>query len=218
MFAELRLCLCAVALAVAVCVPTRAGTLLNFEDLPDAYFFNSTGQNIGNYYPGVTFGPNVTGLSVTRFGGYADSAFPAHSGEVVIWDASDSSINITFATSLQSFSIWYTSFDPLTMQAFDAGNGLLGTAVGDPNTDGSTGTSSLLALTIPGIQSITLTSTPGFFVLDDLTYTASGDTTPEPSSFALIALGTGLLLGTARGAGRIRSSVMTSCLRKSDRI
>src|ERR1019366_726959 len=116
--------------------------VITFEDLPDAYFFNSGDQNIGNYYPGITFGPDVTGLSVSRFGGYDDSGFPPHSGDVVIWDASDPTITIDFASAIPFLGIWYTSYDPLTLEAFGASSNLLGTVVGNPNTDGTTGTTS----------------------------------------------------------------------------
>jgi|GEM_PF-1285164 len=168
---------------------------LTFEDLPDVNLFSSGGQNIGDFYPGITFGPDITGLSVSRFGGYDDSGFPPHSGDVVIWDPSDSTINISFDSAIQSFGIWYTTFDPLTLQAFDSGSNLLGTVIGNPNTDGSTGTSSLLSFSGTGITSVTLTSTPGFFVLDDLTADTGTSTVPEPSSLALSVTAIALLLG-----------------------
>jgi hypothetical protein len=156
--------------------------VVTFEDLPDAYFFNGDGQNIGNFYAGVTFGPNVTGLSVSRFGGYASDAFPPHSGDVVIWDATDPTITISFDTPVTWFGVWYTSFDPLTLEAFDASNNLLGTVLGGPNTDGTTGATSFLVFSDSGIASVNLTSSPGLFTLDDVTTTV-----PEPSTFVLLA-------------------------------
>jgi hypothetical protein len=180
----LLVCICAFVCSL-VC--SNADTI-TFEDLPDAYFFSSGDQNIGTFYSGVTFGPDVTGLSVSRFGGYDDSGFPPHSGDVAIWDVTDATIDISFASPIQSFSIWYTTFDPLTLQAFDQSNNLLGTVVGDPNTDGTTGISSLLSFSNPGIESVTLTSTPGFFVLDDLTYENGSNTVPEPRRIAVVAV------------------------------
>src|ERR1035438_6814457 len=151
---------------VSTATTANAG-VVTFEDLPDANLFSGGGQNIGNFYPGITFGPNVTGLSVSRFGGYASDAFPPHSGDVVIWDATDPTITISFASAIMSFGVWYTSFDPLTLQAFDAGGDLLGAVVGDPNTDGTTGASSFLSFSNPGIQSVTLSSSAGLYTLDD---------------------------------------------------
>ncbi len=185
----------ALALLVAgTCGRAYGDIVINFEDLPDAYFFSAGDQNIGNFYPGVTFGPNVTGLSISRFNGYDNTGFPPHSGDVVIWDAFDSTINISFDASLDSFGIWYTSFDPLTLQAFDVSDNLLGTVIGNPNTDGSTGISSFLSFSGAGIESVTLTSTPGFFVLDDLTMGSGTSTVPEPGSLALLTAALALLV------------------------
>ena len=165
-------------------------TTLDFEDLPDAYFFSGGDQNIADFYSGITFGPDVTGLSVSRFGGYDDSGFPPHSGDVVVWDATDPTVTISFESPLQYFGIWYTSFDPLTLAAFDSGGNPLDTTVGAPNTDGTTGTSTLLSLADAGVQSVTLTSAPGFFVLDDLTFNTEAVPTPVPEgpTYELYAL------------------------------
>ncbi len=163
---------------------TAHAEVITFEDLPDADFFGAGNQNIGNFYPGITFGADVTGLSVTRFGGYASAAFPPHSGDVVVWDASDATITIDFAFTVQSFGIWYTSFDPLTLKAFNGSNAQVGTVVGNPNTDGTTGTASFISFSASAIQSITLTSTAGLFTLDDLTFQPA----PEPGTYVLSML------------------------------
>ena len=81
------------------------GTVVSFDDLPGAYFFANTGQNIGNYYPAFTLGPAVTALSVSRFGGYSSTAYPPHSGDVAIWDAADPTITVTFTSPVQSLGI-----------------------------------------------------------------------------------------------------------------
>jgi RHS repeat-associated protein len=176
----------------AVCLPASATIVYTFEDLPDAYFYSSGDENIGTYYSGIAFGPDVTGLSVSRFGGYDSSGFPPESGDVVIWDATDATITISFATPLDFFGIWYTTYDPLTLEAFDSADNLLDTAVGTPNTDGTTGTNTFLSLSDAGISSVTLTSTPGYFTLDDMTIDTGGSSVPEPSSGWL--LGGALLL------------------------
>ena len=177
------------SILAAGCLSASAGTVYTFEDLPDAYFFSSGDQNIGTYYSGINFGPDVTGLSVSRFGGYDSSGFPPESGDVVIWDATDATITISFASPLDFFGIWYTTYDPLTLQAFDSGNNLLDSAVGTPNTDGTTGTTSFISLSDAGISSVTLTSTPGYFTLDDMTIDSASGAIPEPSSWLLLALG-----------------------------
>ena len=188
-FAETRF-VCRTLLALfCLSFANAYANVIDFETLPDAYFFSSGDQNIGSFYSGVTFGPDVTGLSVSRFGGYPNAAFPPHSGDVAIWDASDPTIVISFASPITSFGIWYTSFDPLTLQAFDQSSNLLGTALGDPNTDGTTGVSSFLSFSSAGIASVDLTSTPGLFVLDDVTYSSGTSTVPEPSSVCCLISG-----------------------------
>ena len=147
-------------------------------------------MNVGSFYLGLTFGPDVTGLSVTRFGGYNDAGFPPHSGDVVVWSAFDFDTTITFAVPLVSVGIWYTSFDFLTLTAYDATNSLLGSVVGDPNTDGFFGVSQFLGISAPGISSVVISGIPGFFVFDDLTY----EPVPEPASVVLVGSGLALLL------------------------
>jgi hypothetical protein len=162
--------------------PSVLTSVITFEDLGNAYFLNGGGQNIGSFYPGIAFGPNVTGLSASRFDGYSSSAFPPHSGDVVIFDPVDSTMVISFANAIQSFGIWYTSFDPLTLEAFDQNNNLLGTITANPNTDGSAGAASFLTLSNPRIKSVSLTSSPGLFTLDDLTI----EMTPDLSLVGLL--------------------------------
>ena len=106
-------------------------------------------------------------------------------------------IEVDFAQPTSLFSIWYTTFDPLEITLFDTDSNILGTLTGTPNTDGTFGASDFLQFASSGfdIARVTLQSTPGFFVLDDLTYEASP--VPEPSTLALLSGGLGLLLGGA---------------------
>jgi len=161
--------------------------VLNFEDLPDANLFSSGGQNIGNFYSGVTFGPYVTGLSVSRFGGYDNAAYPTHSGDVAVWSVFDNDTTLVFSVLRDSVSFWYTSLDPITLTAFDFGSGTLGSIVGAANTDGTTGTSSLLSIAGSGIASVTISSSAGQYVFDDLQFStdAGSAPVPEPSSLVL---------------------------------
>jgi hypothetical protein len=166
-------------------VSSAQGTLITFEDLPDAYFFSSGGQDIASFYSGLTFSANVTALSASRFGGYSDAAYPPHTRDVVIWDPFDSSISLTFTTPIDAFGIWYTSLDPLELDAFDGSNNLLGTVIGLANTDGTTGTSSFIVFAGTGIQSIDLTGSAGQYVLDDLA-TGADVGVPEPSTWPCV--------------------------------
>lgn len=176
-----------IAVLLFMLVPATAfgQTPLSFAKLPNNYFFNSGGQNIGNYYPGVTFGPNVTALSVSRFGGYNSTAYPPHSGDVVIWDPVDSTITITFASTVQSLAFWYTSLGPIQAEAFDINNQYVGSALGSANTDGVSGSTSLLGISIQyynsGIKSLKVSGTVGgLFTLSGLTYIPSTSFSTNP--------------------------------------
>ena len=172
--------------AVLCCTSGRADTI-TFETLPDENFFAGGGQNIAGFYPGLTFGPYVTGLSVSRFGGYSDAAFPPHSGDVVVWSAFDPNIDVAFATPQALVGFWFTSLDLITLSAYYGGSNLLGSVIGYPNTDGFTGTSSYLEFTGTGIASVSITGAASQYVVDDLTF---GTTTVVPEPGSLFLLGT----------------------------
>ena len=160
----------------SLCLPLSAQTAITFSDLPNANFFSSGGQNIGTFYSGLSFGPNVTGLSASRFGGYAAAAFPPNTGDVAIWDSSDPTISVAFSSPIQSFGVWYASLDPVVLQAYDQNGKLIGSTTGSANTDGTTGTPALLSFSGSGIVSVSVTSTPGTFVLSSLSYTLGQST------------------------------------------
>lgn len=163
-------------LGAVLCVATllSAQTAPTFADLPGSYFFSNGGQNIGSYYAGYTFGPNVSALSVSRFGGYSSAAYPPHSGDVAIWDPYDPAITIAFATPVQSVGVWYASLGTITLQAYDKNNAAAGSSTGNPNTDGVSGTASLLSVSGAAISSVKISGVPGTFVLSSLTLNGTG--------------------------------------------
>lgn len=200
-----RAALVAVALFVTARYCRADIVSLDFENLPDAYFFSAGGQNIGSYYSGVTFGPYVTGLSVSRFGGYSDTAYPPHSGDVVVWSAYDDTMTLDFSGLETEVSFWYTSQNPITLAAYDSGNNLLGSVLGTANTDGTTGFSSYLEFDGAGIESASITSAAGQYVIDDLSFGPNTPSTvPESNSTLLLAAMTFGMLGVAWKLSRRR--------------
>jgi hypothetical protein len=163
-------------------MPRAAGAApitLTFEDLPDDNVLLGGGQNIGGFYPDVTFGPDVTGLSSSRYG-YNDAGYPWHSPDTVITSTVDS-FDITFARNVAQFGVWYTSFDPLFLTFYDATDASLGVAVRLPYTDGAFGSTDLLWFAAPGIRSVNVFATATQFVLDDFTYDVDAPAAiPEP--------------------------------------
>jgi hypothetical protein len=163
-------------------------TTITFETLPTANMFFGGDMNIGTFFPGVNFGPDVTGLNAAT-GDFNPVAFPPHSGSIVVWSASSNTVNIEFTQTLSSVGFFYTSLDPLTLTGLGAGNLVLGDIVGAANTDGFSGTSDPLFLNLNGITAITIAGSAQNFVLDDLTYTPAVPSTPEPATFLLFASG-----------------------------
>lgn len=163
---------------------TSSAAVIDFESLPNDYMFLGGGQNIGSYYSGVTFGPNVTGLDLT-----GNSAYPPHSGSIAVWDPYDITVTITFAVPQATVGVWYTSIDLLTLTAYDDTNALLSSITGPANTDGATGTSDFLSLTIPNISTVSLQGPPGGYVFDDATFSQTANSAPEPSNTPCLLLG-----------------------------
>lgn len=161
-------------------------TTLTFEDLPNANLFLGGNTNIGSFYPGATFGPDVTGLSISRFG-YNDQAFPPHSADTVVTSVVDPEIDLLFTQPVSSLSGFYTSFDTLTLAAYDSGGGLLGQGTGTPNTDGVFGSSDPISIAFAGfpIARVVFTGTPTNFTLDDLTFITPALSVPSPAVYRL---------------------------------
>jgi uncharacterized protein (TIGR03437 family) len=144
--------------------------VVTFNDLPENRFFNNGGQNVGAFYRGFSIGPNVTALSSARFSGYNSSGYPPRSGDVVIWDSRDAAITVSFASAITSFGIWYSSFVPVSLQAFDQNGLLLGSVDGGANSNGINGTSMLLSTDRPGMRTVKIIGSPGLFTISSLIY------------------------------------------------
>jgi hypothetical protein len=170
---------------------------VDFENLPSTYMYLGDGQNIGSFYAGVAFGPNVTGLDLS-----GSTAFPPHSGSIAVWDPFDLTVTISFGTPQSVVGVWYTSFDLLTFAEYNDSNTLLSSVVAPANTDGTTGNSNFVSLTIPNISSVTLTGSPGGYVFDDVTFSGNTTSVPEPASIVLL-----LSMVVLLSAGYIREAV-----------
>ena len=188
--------------------PAQAGTVpiatIDFEAFPDGSAI-ADGTPISTQFEGLIF-TNTTaitaGITLNEF------ELPPHSGQNVAFD-DGGPISISFATPTLSFSGYFTYYEPLTIQAFDASNNQLASAtsaysinvacdpgpvcLGDP---GSSPNEFLSVASPGGISSVTITGDPAgaSFVMDDITYT-----TPEPAtSVSLIALVSLLAIGRKR--------------------
>lgn len=176
-------------LAAAAPGSLRAGVIvLTFEGFPDS-------TSLTTQYPGVTFA-NATvlsaGISLNEF------ELPPHSGANVVFD-DGGPMTINFASPVLSFGGYFTYYEPLTIQAFDASDAQVAlissffsinvgcdpgpSCLGDPGSNPN----EFLQVAFPsGISSVTISGDPAgtSFVLDDATIMAVSSV-PEPASIIL---------------------------------
>jgi hypothetical protein len=177
----------------------QAGTILDFEGLPDGTFLSSQ-------YTGLTF----SNAEVVTAGISLDELeFPPHSGVNVAIDFSGP-ISIVFASPVFSVGGYFTYRSQLSLNAYDASSSPVGSISSAFNMNeaisGDAGSSPNEFLQLSpgaGIARLTITGDPAgsSFALDDLVYSTSAVTIPEPSTLA-VAILTSLLLFAAHFFGK----------------
>ena len=154
------------ALGVSVLFSSLPGVagVIDFENVPQTYWYMSGGQNLGNYYEGVTFGTTSTILENQVYG-YNDGAYPPHSGHAVLGSVTDPQMTAQFDTPQQSVSLWYTSSYDLTLSAYDSSNNLIGQSIGSPNI----GTNGLLTVSVgtASIDHVVIAGVKDYYTIDD---------------------------------------------------
>jgi len=174
-------------------------TTINFETFPDGKPITDSSP-ITTQFPGLIF----TNTMVLSAGiGLNEFELPPHSGTNVAFD-NGGPISIFFAAPILSFSAYFTYYEPLTVEGFDALNNEVASATsaystnigcdpGPPPTclgDPGSSPNEFLQVNSPGdIVSVTITGDPAgtSFVMDDMTYTTPGAAVPEPSGIALFS-------------------------------
>jgi len=173
-------------LVAAVFTPLNAGTTaLNFEGFSDSTILTTQ-------YSGVTFSGAIVltaGITLNEF------EFPPHSGTNVASD-NGGPMTVSFASSVQSFSGYFTYGHSLTLQAFDASNTPVASATSrfsnNEALSGSTGSSPNEFLQVSfagGISKVTITGDPagGSFTLDDAAAATAAGATPAAVSVSPFA-------------------------------
>jgi hypothetical protein len=183
---------------VSACIALRASAgTIDFENTPQAYWNSGGDQNIGNYFPGVTFGPgakileNSTSPITVGWGSYAP-----RSGHAVLWSEHDSietgfaDINVTFTNAVNSFSFWVDTYYPVWVTAYDANNTEYYASV-----TGWPGIYQEISIThaSPDIARLLIRGYNSPWVIDDFTF-SDPPTSGVPDSGATIAMLGGALL------------------------
>lgn len=155
-----------IAAALFLIRPAYAVTL-DFEGVPLTYYYLGGNLNLGNFYPGVNFGPDATILDYVIYG-YDCGGYPPHSGNAVLFSGTLPYIDVIFDAPVSNVSVWYTSPYTLYLEAYaDVSMSIpLGTTPGPSNS----GTNSQLTLNLSGIRAIRIHNGGNNFTIDDLTY------------------------------------------------
>ena len=178
-----------IAYAAFLMTSPAESTVVDFEGFSDSTV-------ITDQYSGLAFSNAIiltAGFSLNEF------EFPPHSGVNVLAD-NGGPISITFSSPIRSFSAYFTYGVPLSVDAFAAGNTLLGQVTSlFSNNEAISGVvasspNELLSLSESGISKVVITgSSDGFsFAMDDMSYSGSnGGTggTPELSTWGLMIVG-----------------------------
>jgi hypothetical protein len=167
--------------------PAQAG-VITFEGYADLTVF--TTQDFGN---GVTF----AGATILSLPGSLNPIFPPASGNNVVYNPSGA-MTLTFTTPVDFFNGRFTYNQPLSVQAFDSADALLGTANGACGANftgaGCGAPNELVGVNFAGlIAKVIITGGGGNnFTLDDAEFTGSRDPgVPEPGTMALVLGGLG---------------------------
>ncbi|MBC8368060.1 hypothetical protein H8E52_11665 [bacterium] len=163
------------ALALLSVSAASALEVIDFEGIPQDYWYFGGAVNLGSYYSGVTFGP-TTYILETQIYGYNDASYPPHSPVSVAVSISDPNIRADFTTGTVSHvGVWYTSGagTGLYLEGYDAGNNLVASTWGADNT----GTNSFLEINGAGIAYAIIHDSGDFFTIDDFEYTPESTAT-----------------------------------------
>jgi hypothetical protein len=172
-------------LTVSLGLPAWANTVsvINFEGLVE-------GTSLTNQFTGLTF-TNATVL--TAGSSLNEFEFPPQSGVNAVFD-DGGGITISFSSPVLGVGGYFDYTAPVTLQAFDSSNTLLGSVTssfstnsalsGDP---GSSPNEFLQLNFASGIAKVILIGDPsgGSFTFDDLSVTTSAQV-PEPGTVVLI--------------------------------
>ncbi|MBD3234047.1 MAG: T9SS type A sorting domain-containing protein [candidate division Zixibacteria bacterium] len=139
--------------------------ILDFEDVPEEYWYFGGNQNLDGFYPGLYFGPAAVILENLVYG-YNDTGYPPHSGHQVLASIDESFVQVNFDNPTDHVGLWYTSYYDFYLEAYDAGGTLIASAQGPSNYTYS----DYIEVNADGIAYVIYHNSGDFFVIDDFEY------------------------------------------------
>jgi hypothetical protein len=188
-----QLFFCVVIVLCVVCNSPAWGISVDFESFPDSTAL--TAQIAGLTLTNATV--ITAGISLN------ESEFPPHSGTNVIFDAGGP-ITIHFTSLVSAVGAYFTHALPLTFTAFNATLTPVATLASAFSSNmalsGDLGSSpnEFLGVTFAaGIAQVTIRGdlAGNSFTLDDLTFTSTATSVPEPATLPLLGSGLAALVG-----------------------
>jgi hypothetical protein len=148
-------------------VQPEGGGFIDFEDVPQNYWFNSGNQNLSCYYYGLCFGPHATILEDEIYG-YNSDDFPPHSGHAVLFSFTEDYIRVDFDDPVNHAGVWYTAWSTFYLEGYDSTGNLLNSTSGPYNS----GTNTYLEVNADDIFYVVMHDSGNHFTVDDFDWTS----------------------------------------------
>ncbi|MBD3233664.1 MAG: S8 family serine peptidase [candidate division Zixibacteria bacterium] len=146
------------------------GGMVDFEDVPEQYWYFGGGQNLGGFYSGLNFGSSVTILESQVYG-YNDTGYPPHSGYQVAFTADVPTIRVDFDALTDHVGVWYTvGSGTLYLEAYNSGGGLIDNTSGGENY----GTNDFMEVNGSNIAYVLIHDSADFYTIDDFEWGNGG--------------------------------------------
>ncbi len=142
--------------------------VVDFDGVPQTYWANAGDQNLGNWYPGLKFGPTATILEATVYG-YNDTSYPYHSFDAVLFTDVSPDIRVDINPPTDHVGLWYTiGSGDLTLEGYSSAATMLASSVGPRNV----GSNDYLQVNARGISYVMIRGVSGYYSIDDFEWNA----------------------------------------------
>lgn len=174
-------------LLIAFAANAHAFVYIDFEGVPLDYYYKFGNQNLGSYYPGLYFSPDVTILDADPAkGGYNWQVHP-YKSPTAVYFAYGGPAYITFDNPVTYFEGWFTHMNGygLTIYALDS----LDNVVDSDHVGWDPSSTNLLSLSAPSIKKVFIDGYPNCWTGDDIMFDGNGGVVPEPATMVLVGVG-----------------------------